>query len=64
MELHDVWAKTIKESGGTHAHGFHSDEEHVYTYDVNPGFLNSQSKESDLAWKRIFTFFKSHLKEL
>ena len=68
-----MWSKTIAADGGLHSHGFHRDEFQFHTYPANDGFLVAietlKAAEADrdaanLAWKRVFDFFRKHLKEL
>jgi hypothetical protein len=60
-----MWKEAIqweKEQDIIHAHW---QDENVFSYPNSEyGFLNHSGKDSDLAWKRLFMFFRRHLKSI
>lgn len=63
LGLAQQWQRAIKKQGGPHAKGLHSMEAFVYSYEnCKPGFVDSPSKETDLAMHRLFSFLVDHLK--
>ncbi|KAJ3131442.1 hypothetical protein HK100_006374, partial [Physocladia obscura] len=67
--LAKTWDLTVKELGGTHAHGFHSLESNVLVHkDLGHAFMNVYAKnhvfggDVDKTWDRVFAFLIEHLK--
>ncbi|KAJ3116612.1 hypothetical protein HK100_001016 [Physocladia obscura] len=67
--LAETWDLTVKELGGTHAHGFHTLESNVFVHkDLGHAFMNVDAKnhvfggDIDKTWDKVFAFSVEHLK--